>query len=68
MALIKCFLKKTKDEEENIKMQQMAPKNLEQNATNPIGLLFCNLKKGDQVSLFGTLLYSAEYLCPNGED
>ena len=29
MALIKCFLKKTKDEEENIKMQQMASKKLE---------------------------------------
>ena len=35
-------------------MQQMASKNWGQNATNPIGFRFCNLKKGNQVSQVGT--------------
>ena len=37
-----------------LKCNKWPPKNWGQNATNPIGFIFCNLKKGNQVSQVGT--------------
>ena len=48
------FLTKTKVKEKILKCNKWHLTNLGQNATNPIWLLFCNLRKGNQVSQVGT--------------